>query len=62
MAKKITRIHQNWMDTPAKDGSKLNFKTMRSMDIPTRQIKQENLRCDITEYKNRWDLIEDKLK
>ena len=62
MAKNITRIHQNWMDTPAKDGSKHNFTTMRSVDIPPRQIKQENLRWDISEYKNRWDLIEDKLK
>ena len=50
------------MDTPFKDGSKHNFTTMRSVDIPPRQIKQENLRWDISEYKNRWDLIEDKLK
>ena len=50
------------MDTPAKDGSKHNFKTMQSVDIPPHQIKQENLRWDITEYKNWWDLIEDKLK
>ena len=50
------------MNIPAKDGSDNNFTTMRSVDIPTRQIKKENLRWDITKYKNRWDLIEDKLK
>ena len=49
MARNITRIHQNWMGTPAKDTSKHNFTNIRSIDIPTRQIKQENLRWDITE-------------
>ena len=39
------------MVTPAKDGSKHNFTTTRSSDIPPRQIKQENLSWDIAEYK-----------
>ena len=61
MAKNKTRIHQYWWMTLIKLVQS-NFTAIRSVDIPPRQIKQENLRWDITEYKNRWDLIEDKLK
>ena len=62
ISKNVTRIHQNWLDTPARDGSKHNETTMRSVDIPPYKIRQENLRWDLSEYENRWDLIEAKLK
>ena len=62
ISKNVTRIHQNWLDTPARDGSKHNETTMRTVDIPPYKIRQENLRWDLSEYENRWDLIEAKLK
>ena len=62
MSKNVTRRHQNWMNTPAKDGSKHNETTMRTVDIPPFKNRQENLQWDFSEYQNRWDLIEEKLK
>ena len=53
---KIGSIHQ------LRDGSKHNETTMRSVDIPPYKIRQENLRWDLSEFKNRWDLIYEKLK
>ena len=35
---------------------------MRAVDIPPHKIRQESLRWDLSEYENRWDLIENKLK
>ena len=61
MAKNVTRRHQNWMNTPAKDGSKHNETTMRTVDIPPFKNRQENLQWDFSKYKNRWDIIEDLL-
>ena len=35
---------------------------MRTVDIPPYKPRQQNLQWDFSEYKNRWDLIESKLK
>tara|TARA_Y100000589_G_scaffold59735_1_gene50332 strand:- start:2100 stop:2210 length:111 start_codon:yes stop_codon:yes gene_type:complete len=35
---------------------------MRTDDISPYKIRQENLRWDLSEFKNRWDLIYEKLK
>tara|TARA_B100000214_G_C23705888_1_gene507439 strand:- start:91 stop:585 length:495 start_codon:yes stop_codon:yes gene_type:complete len=61
LSEQITQRHQNWMDTPARDGSKHNETNMRTVDIPPYKNRQENLQWDITPYKNRWDLICEKL-
>ena len=44
MSKNVSRIHQNWLDTPAKDGSKRNETSMRTVNIPPYKIRQENLK------------------
>ena len=58
----VTRRHKNWLNTPARDGSKHNESSMRTVDIPPYKPRQQNLQWDFSEYKNRWDLIESKLK
>ena len=62
MSENVTRRHKNWLNTPARDGSKHNETSMRTVDIPPYKPRQENLQWDFSEYKNRWDLIESKLK
>ena len=49
------------MDTPARDGSKHNETSLRTVDIPPYKNRQENLQWDITAYKNRWDFTCEKL-
>ena len=61
ISENIKRIYFNWMSTPARDGSQHNETTMRAVDIPPHKIRQENLQWDITLFKNRWDLIAEKL-
>ena len=62
MSKSVTRRHKIWLNTLARDGSKHNEISMRTVDIPPYKARQQNLQCDFSEYKKRWDLIESKLK
>ena len=62
MSENVTRRHKNCLYTPARDGSKHNETSMRTVDIPPYKPRQQNLQWDFSEYKNRWDLIESKLK
>jgi hypothetical protein len=58
MAKNIFEAHQKWMDTPGKDGKEHQESKMRIVTLPPRTGFNG---WDVTEYRNRWDLIADKL-
>ena len=59
MAEKIKTGHQIWLDTPGKIGQKHNVTTIRTILLPP-VIHPGN--WDLLHHKNRWDLIEDKLR
>ena len=58
MAKNISEAHQKWMDTPGKDGKEHQESMVRIVTLPPRTGFNG---WDVTEYRNRWDLIADKL-
>ena len=60
MAKNVKKVHQKWLDTPGKNGQPHDTEnTIRTVYIPPKSSK---ISWDISKYKNRWDLIEKKLK
>ena len=59
MAKYVKAAHSKWENTPGKKGQKHNETTMRTIALPPFVDKYSN--WDISIYKNRWDLIEEKL-
>jgi hypothetical protein len=58
MAEKIREAHSLWLKTPGKKGQAHNDTTIRAVSLPPRKSFGG---WDITEYKNRWDIIESKL-
>lgn len=58
MAKNISEAHQKWMDTPGRDGKEHQESKVRIVTLPPRTGFNG---WDVTEYRNRWDLIADKL-
>ena len=58
MAKNTLEGHQNWLNTPGKNGQKHKDNTVRTVPIPP---FTSNTGWNISEYLNRWDLIEQKL-
>ena len=58
MANNVKEFHQIWLNTPGKNDRIHNDGKFRSLYLPPR--KSEN-GWDITEFRNRWDIIEDKL-
>ena len=58
MAKNISEAHQKWMDTPGKDGKEHQESMVRIVTLPPRTGFNG---WDVTEYRNRWDLIAEKL-
>ena len=58
MAKNISEAHQKWLDTPGKDGKEHQESMVRIVTLPPRTGFNG---WDVTEYRNRWDLIADKL-
>jgi hypothetical protein len=60
MEREINKQHCTWMKTPGKKGQAHNDTTVRTVFLPphTSPITGWN----ISEYQNRWALIEDKLK
>ena len=59
MSKKVKKGHQIWLETPGVHGQKHNESSVKTIILPPR-IHRGN--WDISEYRNRWDLIEEKLK
>jgi len=58
MAKNVVKAHQLWLKTPGKNGREHKESTLRVVHIPPGTSFSG---WDISEYKNRWDLIEEKL-
>jgi len=58
MAEKVTQGHKIWLNTPGLHGQKHNDTTIRTILLPP-QIHPGN--WDLNNYRNRWDLIEEKL-
>lgn len=59
MSKNVFEKHQQWLKTPGQKGQPHNDNKVRMVLIPPRQSE---LFWDISEFRNRWDLIEEKLK
>ena len=59
MAKKINEGHAKWMKTPGKNGQAHNDSSIRIVHLPPRK---SGIGWNISKYKNRWDLIEKKLR
>ncbi|MBN2548797.1 MAG: hypothetical protein JXB15_06555 [Anaerolineales bacterium] len=59
MSKNIRRGHQAWLESLGKKGQKHNDNAVRAVDLPPRK---SNSGWDISEYRDRWDLLEQKLK
>jgi hypothetical protein len=58
MAKKVNDQHQSWLKTPDAKGQKHKDSKVRTVHLPP---FKSPFSWDISSYKNRWDLIEDKL-
>lgn len=59
MAKNVLEAHDSWLKTPGKKGQDHNATTMRTVHLPPSKSFSG---WDISEYRERWDLIEHKLK
>jgi len=58
MSKHIFEGHDHWLKTPGKKGQVHNDSKVRTVHIPPIKSPGE---WDISEYRERWDLIEQKL-
>jgi hypothetical protein len=58
MAKNIAEAHQQWIDTPGKDGRQHEESKVRTISLPPRVGFNG---WNIIDYLNRWDLIDEKL-
>jgi hypothetical protein len=59
MAKNVAEAHQKWIETPGKDGKAHQDSMVRTVTLPPRTGFND---WDVSEYRNRWNLIEEKLK
>ena len=59
MAKHVTASHQLWMSTPSKNEKQHKDSNVRVVPLPP---FKSNTGWSINEYRNRWDLIDNKLK
>ena len=59
MASNIKEGHKIWKETLGKKGQQHNDNDVRAVHLPPYKSKEG---WDISEYRNRWDLIEAKLK
>ncbi len=62
ISEKVILRHKNWLNNPGKDGKKYNEISQRIVQIPPFKYRRENENWDISEFKDRCDLIEDKIK
>jgi len=58
MAKNVSKAHQLWLQTPGTKGQAHKDNKVRTVYLPP---KKSISGWDILPYKNRWDLIEEKL-
>jgi len=59
MSRNVYEKHQQWLKSPGVKGQAHNDNPVRMVLLPPRISE---LFWDITEYRDRWDLIEEKLK
>ena len=59
MARNIVEAHQLWLKTPGKKGQGHKENTVRTVHLPPLKSFSG---WDISEYRDRWELIERKLK
>lgn len=59
MSKNISKGHQTWLGTLGKKGQMHNDSRVRTVHLPP---FKSFIGWDISEYRDRWDLIEQKLK
>lgn len=59
MAENIKEAHNLWLCTPGKKGQKHNATSMRTVHLPPYKSISG---WDISQYRERWDLISEKLK
>ena len=58
MAKNISEAHQKWIEAPGKDGRAHQDSKVRTVTLPPRTGFNG---WDISEFRDRWDLISEKL-
>jgi hypothetical protein len=59
MSKNVKEGHANWLNSPGKQGQDHNATDVRMVLLPPHKSLHD---WDISEYRNRWDLIEEKIK
>ena len=59
MAKHVSEAHRQWLETPGKKGQPHKDNPVRTVALPPRRSFSG---WDISPYRNRWDLIEAKLR
>ncbi|MCC6904439.1 MAG: hypothetical protein IT326_01255 [Anaerolineae bacterium] len=59
MARNVHEIHHRWLEEPGRDGRAHVDNKVRAVTLPPYVAPYTN--WDISEYENRWDLIERKL-
>jgi len=60
MSKNILKGHQTWLETLGKKGQIHNDNNIRIVHLPPSKCTTSD--WDISEYRDRWDLLEQKLK
>lgn len=59
LAKNVAEAHQLWLKTPGVKGQKHKDNSVRTVHLPPYKSRYSSL--DLSEYRKRWDLIEEKL-
>ncbi len=59
LAKNVVEAHQLWLKTPGVKGQKHKENSVRTVHLPPYKSSYSSL--DLIKYRNRWDLIEEKL-
>jgi hypothetical protein len=60
MSKNIFKGHNNWLETLGMKGQKHNDNNVRTVHLPP--FMSKFIDWDISEYRDRWDLLEQKLR
>ncbi len=60
MAQNVAAAHQRWLQTPGAKGQEHKESSVRTVCLPPNMPTHGGL--DISEYRDRWDLIEEKLR
>jgi hypothetical protein len=59
MAENVRRGSQQWLSAPGAQGQVRNDSNVRIVNLPP---SKSNIGWDVTEFRDRWDLIEAKLQ